>query len=152
MRSRVLGAEWSEPGSPCSPGRVTVDEYIGRQMIHRVQNVGTSPFRLVSIENLKDNGWSSSEPLSVAFTKILQDTRAFRIYEVSLHTSNDETLHVHSRPAIVILVSGGLIVSRGNQKEFLDQPGRWSIVAAGDSHRLTVGPSGEGLAVEVEVR
>ena len=154
MRSRVLGAEWGEIGSPCSTGRVTVTEYVGHQVTHRAQNMGDSPFRLISIENLKDGDWSRTEPLAAPFTKLLQDTRAFRIYEVNLRAGNEGTLHVHRRPAVTVLVSGELAVTHDGHNELIrfDQPGRWSLIAAGESLRLTAGGSGEALAVEVEVR
>jgi len=154
LRTRVLGAEWGDAGLPCRSGQASVTEYVQHHLIHRAQNVGASSYRVVLVENLHDSGWSRDEPLSAPFTTTLQDTRAFRIYQVHLRFGSEATTHVHRRPTVAILVSGELLLERGTAKEIvrLDQPGCWVLIAAGESYRLTAGPVGEALADEVEIR
>jgi quercetin dioxygenase-like cupin family protein len=153
MRNRVVGAEWGQPVVPCSPGRVTLQEDAGRPTSHRAENVGSSPFRLVTIENLKDAGWSSAEAVAAPFTKTIQDGRAFRVYGVNLRSAGSETHHVHRQPTVAILVSGLLIVSQpnANQPARLDQPGQWRYFSAGDAHTFKAEGAADTVAVEVEI-
>ena len=62
-RSRALGAEWGAIGTPCIVGSASVSEYVGRQMIHRIQNMGATPFRLILVENRQEAGWFVSGAL-----------------------------------------------------------------------------------------
>lgn len=154
LNTRVLGAEWGGAGLPCRSGQAFVTEYVEHHLTHRAQNVGTSSYRVVLVENLHDSGWSKDEPLFAPFTTTLQDARAFRIYQVHLRSGSEATTHVHRRPTVAVLVSGELLLERRSPKELvrLNQPGRWVLLAAGESYRLTVGPVGEALADEVEIR
>jgi mannose-6-phosphate isomerase-like protein (cupin superfamily) len=154
LRTRVLGAEWGDAGLPCRSGQASVTKYVEHHLTHRAQNVGSSSYRVVLVENLHDSGWSNDEPLSAAFTTTLQDTRAFLIYQVHLRFGSEATTHVHRRSTVAVLVSGELLLERRTTKEVvrLDQPGRWVLIAAGESYRLTAGPVGEALADEVEIR
>jgi len=129
-----------------------VSEYAGRQMIHRVQNVGGSPFRLIFVENRQDSGWSELPALSAPFTATVRESRAFHVYQVSLASGRDETRHVHARPTVVVLVSGDVVVSGDRQKHVLGQVGRWSVTPAGETHTLSAGLSGAGVAIEIEAR
>jgi quercetin dioxygenase-like cupin family protein len=151
-RSQVSGGEWSAAGRPCVAGTASVSEHVGRVMAHRVQNVGATPFRLVLVENRLESGWSQSAPLSVPFTSQLRESRAFRVYQVDLQAGGDEARHTHVRPTVLILIAGELLVGRDGQKEVLDQPGRWSLTVAGETHALSAGRSGKAVAVEIEVR
>lgn len=151
-RSRVPGAEWGAIGTPCIVGSASVSEYSGRQMIHRVQNVGVTPFRLILVENRQEAAWSENPPVSAPFTNTVRESRAFRVYQVSLASSRDETRHIHSRPTVVVLVSGEVVVGGEGQKNVLGQTGRWSLTPAGAAHTLSPGLSGMGVALEIEVR
>jgi hypothetical protein len=147
-RSRVPGAA----GTPCIVGSASVSEYVGRQTIHRVQNVGITPFRLLVVENRQEAGWSESPAVSAPFTNTVRESRAFRVYQVSLASSREETRHVHSRPTVVILVSGDVVVDGEDQKNVLGQAGRWSLTPAGAAHTLLPWLSGKGVVLEIEVR
>jgi len=151
-RSLVQGGEWGAGGVPCVAGAASVGEYAGRPMVHRVQNVGGTPFHLVLVENRQEGGWSVTSPVSAPFTSAVRESRALRVYQVSLTSSRDETRHVHSRPTVVIVTSGEVVVGAEGQKTVLGQAGRWSLTPAGEAHMLSAGLSGKGTVLEVEVR
>ena len=153
MRNRVPGAEWGAPGTPCELGRATATEYV-RPVTHRAQNVGNTLFRLIGVENLRQTGWPEDAPFSGAAANIVKETRAFRLYEVHLAADGVDVVHVHKRPVVVVLVRGELVPGRDQPERSvpLDQAHRWSFVAAGESHRLAGGRTGETLLVEIEIR
>ena len=85
------------------PGRIGVTESTGNPRSHTVQNVGSSVFHLVLVENLKDSGWTNYEP--PAGMKPARESRSFRIYDLLLSGSNAPA-HSYAVPSVVILVSG----------------------------------------------
>jgi hypothetical protein len=146
MRSRRPGADWSNPGQACSPGQINVTEYAGNPSSHTVQNVGSGVFHLVAVENRRESGWSTNLPLSAAATLVAKETRAFQIYEVTLDRNSGGTSHIHSRPTVLILVSGE--VTAGKRR--LDQPGQWLLISDGKPHGLST--RRQAKVVEIEVR
>src|SRR5579872_2780202 len=84
VRAKQPGAEWSNAGTACSPGRVNVTEYTGKPRSHTVQNVGASTYHLLLVENLHESGWKNNEPLAVEGMKVARETRSFRVYESEL--------------------------------------------------------------------
>ena len=146
MRSHGPGADWGRTGEPCPPGQVSVAEYAGKPASHTVQNAGSGVFQLVAIDNLKESGWSTSAAASGVATRLTKETRAYQVYEVRLDGTARETRHVHSRPTVVVLISGEVMA--GDKP--LRQPGRWTLIAAGQPHMLST--RSEGRVIEVEVR
>jgi quercetin dioxygenase-like cupin family protein len=146
MRSQTPGADWSPVGEPCPPGRIDVTEYAGKPASHSVQNVGSGVFRLVTVENLRESGWSTNPALSAVATALAKETRAFQLYEVKLDKNSRGTSHIHSRLTILVLVSGEVTAG----KKRLDQPGQWLLISEGKPHALTT--QREAKLVEIEVR
>ena len=151
-RSQPPGGVWGVTGAPCTVGAASVSEHVGRPMSHRVQNVGSSPFQLLLVENRQVSGWSATPALSAPLTTTIRESRAFRIYQTSLGASKDATRHVHTRPTVVVSVSGDVAVRGEDQTTVLDRLGRWSLTPAGAAHTLSPGLSGKGVALEIEVR
>jgi quercetin dioxygenase-like cupin family protein len=146
MRVHSPGADGSSLVPACTPGQAGVIEYAGRPASHTVQNVGQGVFRLLVVNNLRERDWSTNEPLSAAATKLVRETRAFQIFEVDLDRGSSGTSHVHSRPTIVVLVSGEATAGRKR----LRKPGQWLLISEGEPHRL-VSERGAHL-IEIEVR
>ena len=141
-RGKQPGADWSKAGTACMPGRIGVTESTGNPRSHTVQNVGSSVFHLVLVENLKDSGWTSYE--APAGMKPVRESRSFRIYDVQLSGSSGP-LHSHAVPAVVILVSGE--ATAGNKR--LDQPGAWAYFPSGEKHQIA---ARDAHLIEIEVR
>jgi quercetin dioxygenase-like cupin family protein len=146
MRSQHAGADWSNPGQACNPGQINVSEYSGNPSSHTVQNVGSNVFQLVAVENLRESGWSTDLSLSAAATVLVKETRAFQIYEVKLDKNSRGISHVHSRPTVLVLISGEVTAG----KTRLDEPGRWVLISEGKRHGLST--RREARIIEIEVR
>jgi quercetin dioxygenase-like cupin family protein len=146
LRTRSAGGDWSNPGRACPPGQVGVSEYAGKPASHTVQNAGDGVFHLVVVDNIRQKDWSTDPPMSAVATTLARETRAFQIFNVKLDRGSAGTTHVHSRPTIVVLVSG----EAASGKKRLRQPGDWVLISAGKTHRLSA-PHGAQL-VEIEAR
>jgi quercetin dioxygenase-like cupin family protein len=144
-------------------GDATVAEYAGKAASHIVENVGKSPYQLFAVENLKTSGWSTTPAASGLATKMTRESRAFRLYDVSLSRETSQTSHTHAVPTIAVLVSG-TVMSDGPDTQAkanpgapiglkqLTQPGQWILVPPGDTHHVVrLGP-GNARVVEIEVR
>ena len=144
-------------------GDASVTEYVGKPGSHTIENIGKSPYQLFAIENPKTAGWSTAAAASGLATKMTRESRAFRLYDVSLSREISQTAHTHSVPTIAVLISG-TAMSDGPDKQAkenpgapiglkqLTQPGQWIMVPAGDTHHLVrLGPN-EARIVEIEVR
>lgn len=142
VRAKQPGADWGNAGMECKPGSVNVTEYTGRPRSHIVQNVGSGEYHLTLVENLRGDGWTAYDPLTVDGLKVIRENRAFRAYEVS----PDSPTHSHRVPAVVVLVSGD--ISAGDKH--LDRPGQAVLIPAGVEHRVVT--HGESRVVEIEVR
>lgn len=145
VRGKQPGAEWGNPGKACMPGQVGATEYTGKPRSHTVQNVGSGVYHLVLVENLRESGWSNTEPLTAAGMKMTRENRSFRAYETELSSSSG-VVHSHEVPTVVILVSGEAMA--GDKR--LDKPGSWAYIPAGDKHQVTA--QGNARVIEIEVR
>lgn len=152
LRTRVQGGEWSAPRS-YAPGAVNVAEYTGKPAVHRMEVLGTVPYRVFAVENLRERGWTTPGLIEATATRLLQQTRAFAAYDVRLEPPAPSTSHVHQMPTVVILVSGSVVVQGGGgESQFvLDGPGRWFWSSWDQPHTLTA-QNGAAHVVEVEVR
>jgi len=151
-RSRTPGAEWSAT-RPRRVGETGVTEYAGQPGTHRVENLGGSLFRLIAVENLREDGWSSGPSVSSPGIVPAASARAFGIYDVRLATGRGDARHVHAAPTVTVLVSGSAEVRTGGAQTAatLARPGAWTTTPAGLPHDLT-GTGGDAHLVEIEVR
>lgn len=144
-------------------GNVSANEYSGKPGAHRVENVGKRAYQLFAVENRKNSGWSTGAAATGIGTKMVQETRAFRIYDVNLAINTSQSSHTHTSPTIVILIGGKTMSDGPDAKatEFapapvglrqLDQPGQWIVVPPGDRHHLVRLGTTDTRVVEIEVR
>jgi hypothetical protein len=145
VRAKQPGADWSNPGAACAPGRIAFTEYTGKPRSHTVQNTGSRLYYLVLVENLKEGGWKNNDALTVDGMKMIRESRSFRAYEAELSGSSG-AVHSHDVPTVVILVSGQAMA--GDKR--LDRPGDWAYVPADEKHRV-VAPEAARV-IEIEVR
>jgi quercetin dioxygenase-like cupin family protein len=162
-RSRIMGQEWGPIRPPRALGETNVTEYAGKPQSHRIENVGKSAYQLFAVENLKQNAWSTTPAAAGLGTKVVTESRAFRIYEVRLGRDVSQAAHTHAVPTVVILISG-TILSDGPDTQAkanapaavglkqLTQPGQWILVPRGDTHHVVRLSTAEARLVEVEVR
>jgi hypothetical protein len=162
-RTQPSGQPWGAVRTQQPLGNIQVTEYSGRPNSHRLENVGDGAFHLFAVENLKTNRWSTTPAVSAPATKLAQESRAFRVYTVSLGRERQQTSHTHAVPTIVILLNGKVMSDGSGEKakqnapapvglKQLDGTGQWVLVPAGDSHHLVRLGSDDGQLVEIEVR
>lgn len=163
-RQQPSGQPWSAPRPPRMLGDVSVTEYTDKAQSHRVENLGKTAYQLFAVENLKKSGWSTAPAASGLGTKLTNDSRAFRIYDVRLvPRETSQTAHTHAVPTIAVLITG-TVMSDGPDKQAkanapapvglkqLTEPGQWILVPAGDTHHMVRLGTGEARVVEIEVR
>jgi quercetin dioxygenase-like cupin family protein len=153
-RTRNSGADWGTPRVRM-PGEVTVNEYSGRPTAHVVQNIDLIPYRLVGVENLRPESWSQGAPITAPGTRVLNESRAFRVYEVRMDGAVGETRHVHDVPVMLALIDGSVTVAGDNPQlgQPLTTPGQWAVVPAGQPHTVRKAEGAEeGRLIEIEVR
>ena len=153
VRTRGAGGELSDP-RPVASGGIDVASYTGAAAVHRIENVGTTPYRAFAIENLRDAKWTTPQLITAPGTTLLEQSRSFAVYDVRLNGSAPKTSHVHQMPTVVMLIDGAVEVQGGGgESEFrMEAPGRWILSQWDQPHTLTlVGASGAHV-VEVEAR
>lgn len=153
VRTRAPGGEWSGPRSVAS-GAVDVASYTGAPSVHRIENVGKTPYRAFAIENLRDAKWTTPQLISAPGTTLLEQSRSFAVYDVRLSGPASKTSHVHQMPTVVMLIAGAVEVQGGGgESEFrMETPGRWFPSQWDQPHTLTLVGGGAAHVVEVEAR
>ncbi len=162
-RAQSPGEPWGAVRPRRSAGHAAISEYAGRHASHRVENVGTTPYQLFAVENLRAGGWLSTALLAARATTPALESRAFRVYDVRLAGDTSQTFHAHDAPTIALLISG-MVMSAGSDNhaeagtsapvglKLLDAPGQWVLVPKGDSHHLTRLGATDSHLVEIEIR
>jgi quercetin dioxygenase-like cupin family protein len=144
-------------------GDVGVTEYVGKASSHTIENIGKSPYQLFAVENLKTSGWSMAPAASGLATKMMRESRAFRLYDVTLTRATSQTSHTHAAPTIAVLISGAAMSDGPDTQAManpgapiglkqLTQPGQWILVPGGDTHHVVRLGVGDARVVEIEVR
>jgi quercetin dioxygenase-like cupin family protein len=153
VRTRASGGDWSDP-RPVASGAVDVVSYTGAPAVHRIENVGTTPYRAFAVENLRDAKWTNPQLITAPGTTLLEQSRSFAVYEVRLNESASKTSHVHQMPTVVMLMAGAVEVQGGGGESVfqMDAPGRWILSQWDQPHTLTLVGSGDAHVVEVEAR
>jgi hypothetical protein len=135
-RSKAPGEDFG-PVRMRAVGSPNVTEYAGKPGTHTVRTVGMGRYRLMAVENLKTSGWSTAADAVVApATKMVQETRAFRVYEVRLGPDEPQVPHTHAREAVVVVPATA----------------SFEVIPAGKPHVLTAARGGNGTFMEIELR
>lgn len=153
IRTRDTANDWSAPRS-YAPGGINLVSYTGMPGAHRMENVGTTPYRVFAVENMREGGWTMPRVIAAPATKLLQEARSFAAYEVRLTQGTPRTSHVHEQPTVVILIAGGVVVQGGGgESEFrMETPGRWFASSWDQPHTLSLIGANEAHLVEIEAR
>jgi hypothetical protein len=153
FRTRLTGKDWEAPRSYI-PGGINLVAYTGTPGAHALENVGTTPYRVLAVENTRASGWATPRIIEAPATALLQQSRAFAVYEDRLSTAVPQTNHIHQQPTVVILLSGSVeVTGGGGESEFrMTTPGRWFVSASDQPHTLSLIGAADARLVEVEVR
>ena len=161
-RVQSPGEAWANR-APRPLGDVAVTEYTGKPQSHRLEVLGKTPYQLFAVERLRASEATSAAPVESGGTRLVKESRSFRVYDVRLVRDRSQTSHTHAVPTIAVLLSGK-VMSEGPDAQAkanapaavglkqLDRPGQWVLIPAGDTHHLVRLASGDAQVVEIEVR
>lgn len=154
IRTRRAGEDWGAARQRAQ-GAADVGEYTGAPVTQRVENTGTTPFRAIVAENLRDKGWTTPAALKAPGTSLQRASRSFAVYDMRLNAATPKTSHTHENPSFVVLISGVVQVQGGGgESEFrLEQPGRWFPSSGPDQpHTIAVVGTGDAHVICVETK
>lgn len=152
-RTKIGTGAWAEP-RPRAIGSLNLTEYTGARGSHRIETVGTKPFRLIAVENVRDGGWTTPAAIEAPGTTLARESRAFSIYEIRLDGNTPQTQHTHEMPTVAVLISGAFSYQGGGGSDPFEvrQVGRWVFGPQGGPHTMRVAPGTEARIVEFEAR
>ena len=164
-RSQVLGAEWSgggaapaasaapPPPEPARPGKVnSVTTYVEKPYTHRVNNVGSTVFRLVGIANRTAGGAADTDDVSGLSATPELVNPWYRAHRLALKAGQATPAHRHATAVVVVMQTPGTVAVEGTAWSPLNGPGDIARHDSGGEHVVrNVGP-GDVELVEVEVR
>ena len=149
---------------PARPlGNASAAEYAGKPSSHSIANIGKRAYQLFAVENRKAGNWSTGAATTGIGTKQVQESRAFRIYDVTLALASSQATHTHTSPTVAVLIRGK-VMSDGPDAQAkayapapvglrqLDQPGQWLVIPPGDRHHLVRLGTTDAEVVEIEIR
>jgi hypothetical protein len=165
-RSQVLGAEWGGGGAaaaapapapvePARPGKVnSVVTYVEKPYTHRVNNVGTTVFRLVGIANRTAGATADTDDVSGLSATPELVNKWYRAHRLVLKAGQATASHRHATPVVVVMQTPGTAsAAQGDGAGWLplNGPGSFTRHDAGTHVVRNVGASDVEL-VEIEVR
>ena len=164
-RAQVLGAEWGGGGAaaapaaavvePARPGKVnSVVTYVEKPFTHRVNNVGTTVFRLVGIANRTAGAAADTDDVSGLSATPELVNKWYRAHRLVLKAGEATASHRHATPVVVVMQTPGTASAAqadGAGWLPLNGPGSFARHEAGSHVVRNVGANDVEL-VEIEVR
>lgn len=161
-RSQASGAEWSGGGAaaapatpaPDRPQRVnSVTTYVEKPYTHRVNNVGSSLFRLVGIANRTAGAPQGADDDVSGMSAAPELVNAwYRAHRVVLQPGQATPSHRHATAVVVVMQTAGTVVVEGAPWSPLNGPGDIARYSSRVPHVVRNHGSSPVELVEVEVR
>jgi hypothetical protein len=162
-RSQVLGAEWSGGGAAAAPvapmaasdrpQRVnSVTTYVEKAYTHRVNNIGTSLFRLIGIANRTAGASGAADDISGLSTKPELENNWYRAHRVVIKPGEATAAHKHATRVVVVMQTAGTAVSESPEWSPINGPGDYTWHAGAGDHVVRNRGANEIELVEIEVR
>jgi len=162
--TRITAGGQAQNRPPRPLADATVTEYTGKPSSHKLDNIGSAPYQLFAVENLRAaTAWSTAPPVTALATTLATDGRAMRIYDIRLATPTSQTTHTHAVPTVAVLING-IVMSEGPDTQAkalapapvglkrLDAPGQWVLVPRGETHTVVRLGNVDARLLEIEVR
>jgi hypothetical protein len=141
--------------APDARGTVVVAEHSGVPATYRIENSGTTDYRGLEIENMREGGkWPASTPFTAPGSSVLKESRAFTIYDLQLKVGVPEAMHQHTGSTIIVLISGTVEQGGigGEEPVRIQQAGQWLVLPRFSGHTVVASGAGDAHAIEIEVR
>jgi quercetin dioxygenase-like cupin family protein len=160
-RSQVLGAEWSggaaapQPAVPdaARPGRVnSVTTYVETPFTHRVNNVGSSLFRLIGIANRTPGSTDGADDVSGLSSQPELVNSWYRVHRVVLKAGEATAPHRHAVPIVVVMQTPGTASSAAAAWRPLNGPGDLATHDGAGEHVVRNAGAADVELVEIELR
>ena len=166
-RSQVLGEEWGggraaapapaavAPVAPARPGKVnSVVTYVEKPYTHRVNNIGTTVFRLVGIANRTAGATSDADDVSGLSPAPELVNKWYRAHRITLKTGEATAPHRHATPVVVVMQTVGTASAsvEGASWSPLNGPGDIARHDGAGMHVVRNVGAGDVELVEIEVR
>jgi quercetin dioxygenase-like cupin family protein len=162
-RSQVLGAEWTggaaaavpPPPTPVPerPGPVnSVTTYVEKPYTHRVNNVGTTLFRLIGIANRTAGAPAgAADDVSGLSAKPELENPWYRAHRIALAPGTATASHRHASQVVVVMQTPGTVAVEGTTWSPLNGTGDFTWQPSG-THVIYNRGGGAIELVEIEVR
>lgn len=161
-RSQVPGAEWSGGGAAAStaavpapdrPQRVnSVTTYVEKAFTHRVNNVGSSLFRLIGIANRTAGAGGTADDVSGLSATPELENNWYRAHRIVIRPGEATAAHRHAVPVVVVMQTHGTAVSESPAWSPINGPGDYTWHTGAGEHIVRNRGGNDVELVEVEVR
>jgi quercetin dioxygenase-like cupin family protein len=158
-RGQEWGGEWPAPAAPAPPPATdrpqrvnSTTTYIDKPYTHRVNNIGTSLFRLFGIINRTAGAGGAADDVSGLSAKPELENNWYRAHRVVLKPGESSAAHTHATTVVVVMQTPGSAVSESPAWSPINGPGDYAWHTGADMHVLRNRGAGEVELVEVEVR
>jgi quercetin dioxygenase-like cupin family protein len=171
-RGQEWGGEWSGGGNaaarpaggapapaptppPASdrPQRVnSTITYVEKPYTHRVNNVGTSLFRLIGIANRTAGANGAADDISGLSAKAELENNWYRAHRVVLKPGESSTAHKHATAVVIVMQTPGTVASESPVWSPINGPGDYAWHTGADPHVLHNRGASEVELMEIEVR
>jgi quercetin dioxygenase-like cupin family protein len=142
------------PPAANARGSVIVADHTGAPATYRIENTGTTAYRAFEIENMHDAGkWGAAPPISAPGSSVLNESRAFTVYNLALKPGDQPAMHQHTGATIIVLIGGTVEQGGigGEEPVRIQQPGQWLVLPRFQGHTVAA-IGGDAHAIEIEVR
>lgn len=141
-RNQALGGEWSGGGAapaaapaeaPARPGRVNAPaNYVEKPSTHRVNNIGTSLFRLIGIANMTPG--DAAAPATASTTKPETENRWYRAERLVIPAGGSAPVPTYAGTVVVVMQTPGSAAVDGSVWHPLNGPGDLARIDGSKSH------------------
>ncbi len=141
-RNQALGGEWSGGGgapaaepaaAPARPGRVNAPaNYVEKPSTHRVNNVGTSLFRLIGIANMTPG--DAAAPAATTTTKPETENRWYRAERLVIPAGGSAPVPTYAGTIVVVMQTPGSAALDGSVWHPLNGPGDLARIDGSKAH------------------
>jgi len=139
--------------SPGARGSVILTEHTGAPpAMYRIRNTGTTAYHAIEMENMREDGkWLTLMPLVAPGTTVLQQTRAFTVYDEHITADMGDVRHAHTWSTIAVLLDGSFENGGigGEEPVRLTRPGQWLTFPRAQAHTVTA-VGGDAHVIEIE--
>ncbi|MGE0361077.1 MAG: hypothetical protein AB7H93_05110 [Vicinamibacterales bacterium] len=130
----------------------SVTTYVEKPYTHRVNNVGSSLFRLIGIANRTTGAGGAADDVSGLSATPELENHWYRAHRIVIKPGEATGPHRHAVPVVVVMQTHGTVVSESPAWSPINGPGDYTWHSGGGDHVVRNRGAGEVELVEVEVR